>query len=50
MRLMLALALRPLGALLLFGCIALPLRIAFQRFCPEGRIKRFLLQPLGSRH
>ncbi len=40
----LALALKPLAALILFGLIALPGRIAVQKWMPEGRLKRLLLK------
>jgi hypothetical protein len=40
------LLIKPLVALVLFGLIALPLRIAFSRWFPSGRLKRLLLTPL----
>jgi hypothetical protein len=43
---LLAVVLKPVGALVLFGLIALPLRLAFQRWYPEGKVKRFLLREL----
>lgn len=42
----LGLLLKPLVALILFGLIALPIRLAIVRWCPNGRLKRFLLTPL----
>jgi hypothetical protein len=45
---LLAVVLRPIGALVLFGLIALPLRLLFQRWYPEGKVKRFLLRELKS--
>jgi hypothetical protein len=38
-----ALVLRPLAALLLFGLICLPARMAVQRWMPAGKVKRLLL-------
>ena len=39
----LAVVLRPLFLLAFFGLIVIPLELAFIRWFPEGRIKRFLL-------
>lgn len=44
----LAMALKPLGALILFGCIALPGRIAVQKWMKPGKLKTFLLTPIGK--
>jgi hypothetical protein len=43
-----AVILRPFGALVLFGLIALPLRLAFQRWMPEGPIKTLLLRRISG--
>jgi hypothetical protein len=40
---LIALLIKPLVALLVIGLIALPLRMAFQRWFPDGKIKRLLL-------
>lgn len=40
----LAVALRPILCLVLLGLICLPARIMFQRFMPDGRLKRLLLR------
>lgn len=40
--------LRPFGALILFGLIALPLRLLFQKYAPEGKLKRLLLRRIGG--
>jgi hypothetical protein len=45
----LAILLKPIGALILFGLIALPLRLAFQRWFPNGPVKRLLLRRVGRR-
>ena len=44
-----ALLLRPLGALIMFGCIALPGRIFVQKYMKEGKLKRFLLLRIHDR-
>lgn len=41
--LMLVGLLKPFAALIVFGLILLPFRIAAQRWLPEGKLKRFLL-------
>jgi hypothetical protein len=46
---LLAVIFRPIGALILFGLIALPLRLAFQRWVPDSAFKRFLLRELNPR-
>lgn len=46
---MLAVIFRPLAALVMFGLIALPLRIAFQKLMPDSKFKRFLLRPIGRK-
>jgi hypothetical protein len=43
---LLAVVLRPFAALVLFGLICLPARIAVQRWMPPGRLKRLLLTEL----
>ena len=45
----LAMVVKPFAALFVFGCICLPIKIAFQKWFPEGRIKRILLRPLYSK-
>lgn len=45
---LIAVMLRPLGALVLFGLIALPLKILFQRYYPDGKVKRLLLRQIGG--
>jgi hypothetical protein len=41
--------LRPIAALILFGLICLPVRLAVQRWMPEGRFKRVLLIRIGQK-
>lgn len=43
-----AILLRPIGALILFGCIALPGRFLVQKYMKDGKLKRFLLRPIGN--
>ncbi len=38
-----AVIVKPLVLFILMVCIVLPIKLAFIRFFPEGRIKRFLL-------
>ncbi len=50
---LIAVVAKPLGALVLFGLICLPARLAVKRWVPEGRVKRLLLtelrkQPSGA--
>lgn len=45
----LAVALRPLGSLLLIVVFGLPARLAVQRWMPEGKLKRVLLMPLRGK-
>lgn len=45
---LLAVVFRPVAALILFGLICLPARIAVQRWLPEGKLKRLLLLKVGS--
>lgn len=40
---LLAIVIKPLVALVLFGLICLPARLAVQRWMPEGKVKRLLL-------
>lgn len=40
---------RPLAALVLFGVICLPFRIAVQRWMKPGKLKSFLLTPIGKK-
>lgn len=44
-----ALLVKPFLLLILFGCIALPGRIAVQRYMREGKIKRLLLYRIHNR-
>lgn len=48
MSIAIAMILRPFLALFVFGLIALPLKMVFERFYPNGRVKRFLLRPIGK--
>lgn len=41
-----AMVAKPFVALFVFGCICLPIKIAVQKWFPEGRVKRALLRPL----
>jgi hypothetical protein len=43
---LLAVILRPIAALVLFGLILLPARIAVQKWMPPGKFKRWLLTDL----
>lgn len=45
---LLAVVLKPLGSLVLFGLICLPARLAVQRWMPEGRTKRLLLKRVAK--
>ena len=49
MSVFLAMALRPIAALILLGLICLPVRLAVQRWWPEGRVKRVLLIRIGKK-
>lgn len=42
-----AILLKPFGAMILFGCIALPLRLLFKKYAPEGKWKKFLLRRIS---
>lgn len=44
---MIALLLKPLVLLVLFVGVLLPIRVAFQRWMPDGRIKRLLLRRIN---
>jgi len=44
-----AIVLRPFVALIVFGLILLPIRLAVQRWFPEGRVKKLLLYPVKKR-
>lgn len=44
-----AMVLRPIFALILLGLICLPVRLAVQRWMPEGRVKRVLLIRIGKK-
>jgi hypothetical protein len=46
---LLAVVLKPIAALILFGLICLPARLAVQRWMPAGRLKRLLLTDLQRR-
>lgn len=43
-----AVVLRPFTALILFGLICLPARLAVQKRMKEGRLKRLLLLRIGN--
>lgn len=45
---LLAVVLKPIAALILFGLILLPARIAVQRWMPPGRLKTLLLTDLNA--
>ena len=45
---LLSLLLKPFIALLVFGLICLPARLAVHRYMSDGKLKRFLLRPLGK--
>jgi hypothetical protein len=45
---LLAVVFRPLAALVLFGLICLPARMAVQRWMPQGRLKSLLLLRVGK--
>jgi len=44
------LLLKPFGALLIFGGIALPIRWAIHRWMPEGKWKDIILKPRFGKH
>jgi hypothetical protein len=44
------LALKPFAGLLIFGCIALPIRWAIHQWMPEGRIKTAILRHRLGKH
>ena len=39
--------LKPFGALVIFGCIALPIRLAIRRYMKDGWLKEQILKPRG---
>lgn len=43
-----ALLIKPFAALVLFGLILLPIRLAVKRWMPEGKLKRLLLTRVGQ--
>ena len=45
---LLAVVLKPFAALVLFGLICLPARLAVQRWMPEGKFKKMLLTDLQA--
>jgi hypothetical protein len=45
---LIAVVLRPFAALVLFGLICLPARLAVQRWVPPGRVKSLLLLRVGK--
>ena len=45
---LLAVVLKPIAALILFGLICLPARLAVQRWMPAGRLKKLLLTDLRA--
>ena len=44
-----AVVLRPLIFLIVLGLICLPVRLAVQRWLPEGKLKRLLLVQVGPK-
>jgi hypothetical protein len=44
-----ALILKPLGVLFLFGCCALPFRFVVQKHMRDGRLKKLLLLRIHDR-
>jgi hypothetical protein len=44
-----AILLKPFGALILFGCIALPGKLLVQRYMKDGKLKRLLLTRIDGR-
>jgi hypothetical protein len=42
-----ALVLKPLVALILLGLVVLPIKLALQRYWPDGPVKRFLFKRRG---
>jgi hypothetical protein len=44
---LIAVILKPLAALVLFGLICLPARLAVQRFMADGWLKRLLLKKIS---
>jgi hypothetical protein len=44
---LIAVVLRPFAALVLFGLICLPVRLAVQRWLPAGRVRSLLLTRVG---
>lgn len=45
----LSIALRPIGALLVITFVLAPIRRGFERWIPEGKIKRVLLRQVGDK-
>jgi hypothetical protein len=45
---LLAVVLKPFAALVLFGLICLPARMAVQRWLPDGKFKKLLLTDLQA--
>lgn len=44
----LALLLKPLAAVILFGCVALPGRFIVQKYMKDGKLKRLLLLRISN--
>ena len=44
-----AIVLKPLGALVFFGLVLLPVRLAVQKWMPEGKLKKLLLRRVDRR-
>lgn len=42
-----AILIKPFVLLVFFGLIVLPIKLLFQRFLPDGRIKRLLFKRIG---
>ncbi len=45
---LIALVVKPFAALAFWVCLVYPLLRLFHRFVPDGKIKRFLLRPIGK--
>lgn len=43
---LLAVLLKPLGAFLIFGCVAFPIRYVLHKYLKDGKLKRLLLSDL----
>lgn len=43
-----AILLKPFGALIMFGLIALPISLVIKRLMPDGKVKTFLFRRIGG--